>query len=131
MSKKRRAAIGATAVATAVASLLVAAPAANADSSGRNGGIVVTARGSGGHVTNTYATISSLAPFTSFYGHYRVFGPDYSSNSPTQQWSGQLIWNVQVHRDYANGQQHCAEAWEQQSDGSHKLLGRPCVQNPV
>lgn len=128
MNRFRKTVLALTAV---TAALLLAAPAAHADESGLSGGIAVTARGSGGHVTNTYATVSSLSPFLSFTGFYRVFGPDYSSTSPTQKWGTSTVWNVPVGRDYADGQQHCAEAWEQQNDGTFSLLGRPCVENPI
>ena len=128
MSKVRTITI---ALAATAAALLTAVPAAHADEGGTSGGITVTARGSGGHVTNTYAGISSLSPYLGFTGFYKVYGPDYSSVSPTQQWGVGRIWNVQVGRDYANGQQHCAEGWSLQGDGTFKLLGRPCVANPI
>ncbi|HEX7305679.1 hypothetical protein [Lentzea sp.] len=109
----------------------MAAPAAHADESGMSGGISVTARGEGGYVRNTYATVSSLSSYLGFTGFYKVYGPDYSSVSPTQRWSTGNVWNVPVGRSYPDGQQHCAEGWSLQSDGTFKLLGRPCVQNPV
>ncbi|WP_439661343.1 hypothetical protein ACSHWB_07495 [Lentzea sp. HUAS TT2] len=128
MSNVRTVAIALAATATA---LLTAAPAAQADEGGTSGGITVTARGSGGHVTNTYASVSSLSPFLSFTGFYKVYGPDYSSVSPTKEWTIGRLWNVPVGRDYADGQQHCAEGWSLQDDGTFKLLGRPCVENPI
>ncbi|MFD4641092.1 hypothetical protein ACFWN2_27540 [Lentzea sp. NPDC058436] len=128
MSKVRTTAIALAAVATG---LLGTAPAAHADESGTSGGITVTARGSGGHVTNTYVTVSSLSPFLSFTGFYKVYGPDYSSVSPTKEWGTSRIWNVQVGRDYAAGQQHCAEAWAERDGGRFELIGRPCVENPI
>ncbi|WP_143138642.1 hypothetical protein [Lentzea waywayandensis] len=128
MSKIRRTAIALTAV---TAALLVAAPAAHADESGMSGGITVTARGSGGHVTNTYAGVSTLSTYLSFTGFFKVYGPDYSSVSPTQKWGVGRIWNVQVDRNYSDGQMHCSEGWSLQDDGTFKLLGRPCVENPI
>ncbi|WP_394615941.1 hypothetical protein JNUCC0626_40485 [Lentzea sp. JNUCC 0626] len=56
---------------------------------------------------------------------------DYSAVSPTKAWDTGRVWNVPVGRDYADGQQHCAEGWSLQDDGTFKLLGRPCVENPI
>jgi hypothetical protein len=128
MNSSRRTALVLTA---ATAALFVAAPAAHADESGISGGITVTATGSGGHVRNVTAGVSSLSTFLSFNGFFRVYGPDYSSVSPTQKWGVGRIWIVEVDRDYADGQQHCSEGWEKQDDGTFKLLGRPCVENPL
>ncbi|MEV6243766.1 hypothetical protein [Lentzea sp. NPDC051838] len=132
MRKTRKTVIGAAAVTTAVATLLLGAPAANADENGCNEGICIDAYGSGGHVAATRAYVSGFGKYLSFYGHYRVFGPDYSQDSPTGTWRrGGAGFRVEVNRNYGDGQQHCVEAWSKRDDGSHVLLGRPCVSNPI
>ncbi|MFJ5991250.1 hypothetical protein [Lentzea sp. NPDC092896] len=128
MSRTRRTAIALTA---AAAALLAASPAAHADEGGTSGGITVVASGSGGHVRNVTAGVSTLSTYLSFYGYFRVFGPDYSDVSPTQKWGVGLIYITPVNRDYADGRQHCSEGWSLQDDGTFKLLGRPCVAHPL
>ncbi|MGI5505046.1 hypothetical protein [Lentzea sp. CA-135723] len=127
MSNVRTAAIALTATAAA---LLTAMPA-HADESGISNGISIVATGKGGYVRNVTAGVSTVSTYLSFHGYFRVFGPDYSSVSPTQKWAVGIIYSAAIYKDYADGQKHCVEGWEKQDDGTFALLGRPCVENPI
>ncbi|MFJ8963807.1 hypothetical protein ACIRG5_30900 [Lentzea sp. NPDC102401] len=128
MGKVRTASIALT---TTAAALLMIAPAAHADASGINGSIAVTAAGNGGHVTQVRTKVTSVGPYLAFYGYFRIFGPDYSVTSETRKWGQNSLYYYNLDRDYANGQKHCSEGWSLQDDGTFKLLGRPCVENPI
>ncbi|MFD9703335.1 hypothetical protein [Lentzea sp. NPDC059081] len=118
------------ALAATIALMTVAAPA-HADSSGISGSIAVTARGSGGHVTQVYAIVTSVGPLLAFDGFFRLFGPDYNATSETRRWGQGSLYYHNVNRDYASGQKHCAEGWRKKDDGTFELIGRPCVENPI
>jgi hypothetical protein len=128
MGKVRTTSIALTAT---TAALVMIAPAAHADSSGINGSIAVKAVGSGGRVHQVQGKVTSIGPYLAFDGFFKLFGPDYSVTSETRRWGQSSVFYYTVDRDYANGQKHCAEGWMKKDDGTFKLLGRPCVENPL
>ena len=128
MGKVRTASIALTAT---TAALLMIAPAAQADSSGINGSIAVTAAGQGGHVTQVRAKVTSVGTYLAFDGFFRLFGPDYSVTSETRRWGQNSLYYYNMDRHYADGQKHCAEGWMKKDDGTFELIGRPCVENPI
>ncbi|GIH94149.1 hypothetical protein ACFFMN_25475 [Planobispora siamensis] len=107
-----------------------AATAYAAENSGCNGWACVKIVGSGGRVDQIQAYTNFWAVL-SFYGHFRIFGPDFAYNTPDRNNSHTLIHYRNIGRSYANGSKFCVEAYQKNSDGSYTRRGLPCVYTPI
>jgi hypothetical protein len=134
MAKLKKAALVTAVAASALTSLVLTAPAANADSRGCNGagaGYCVWVEGSGNHVNRVVAGGTSLSGILSFTGHYRIFGPDFSVNTQEKEWKWYERPYVSRNQDYSSGSKFCMEQWSSNGSGGWNLLSRPCVSTPV
>ncbi|MFI7706067.1 hypothetical protein [Nonomuraea sp. NPDC049480] len=134
MAMKNRSRRIATSLATCLlvlaAGLGFAAPAYAAENSGCNGWACVKITGSGGRVDQIQA-YANMWQVLSFYGHFRIFGPDFAYNTSDRTNPHTLVHYRNIGRNYANGRAFCVEAYQKNSDGSYTRRGLPCVYTPI
>ncbi|MFI9597905.1 hypothetical protein [Nonomuraea sp. NPDC052265] len=132
--KKRSSRIAASlavCLAVLVSGLGLAAPAYAAENSGCNGWACVKIVGSGGRVDQIQAHTNPWGGVLSFYGHFRLFGPDFAYNTSNRQNGTSLIHYRNIGRSYPNGSKFCVEAYQLNSDGSYTRRGLPRVYTPI
>jgi hypothetical protein len=82
--------------------------------------------GTGVHVDSVSVQGNIWGEYLAWDGHYHVWGPGFSYNTPEQHISYTYVWSWNINRNLPNQSKVCAEAWRQ-SGGGHVSSGLACI----